>query len=91
MCKFYLKGLPCENRETEQGCGFAHGEHELQPKQGLNKQYLTSVCKNFLENPASCTYGDRCIFMHPTVDPRLKQSYEVIVRENAKYTLMREF
>ena len=62
VCKFWLKGLPCENREKEQGCGFAHGEHELQPKSGLNEKYLTSVCKNFLEHPSKCTYGDRCIF-----------------------------
>lgn len=62
LCKFWLKGLQCENREKEQGCGFAHGEHELQPKSGLNEKYLTSVCKNFLEHPSKCTYGDRCIF-----------------------------
>lgn len=37
LCKFWLRGLPCDNRDKEQGCGFAHGEHELQPKQNLNK------------------------------------------------------
>jgi hypothetical protein len=32
LCKFWLRGLPCENREKDQGCGFAHGEAELMPK-----------------------------------------------------------
>lgn len=62
LCKYWLRGMPCENREKDQGCGFAHGEHELQPKTGLNEKYLTSVCKNFLDHPSKCTYGDRCIF-----------------------------
>jgi len=91
LCKFWLRGLPCENREKDQGCGFAHGEHELQPKQGLNEKYLTSVCKNFLEHPSKCTYGDRCIFQHPSMDPRQKQPIEAIFRENIKYTAMRLF
>ena len=62
LCKFWLEGKGCENVEKDQGCGFAHGELELQPKRGLNKQYLTSVCKNFIESPEKCTYGHRCIF-----------------------------
>jgi len=62
LCKYWLRGLPCENREKENGCGFAHGEAELMPKSGLNEKYLTTVCKKFLEHPSKCTYGDRCIF-----------------------------
>ena len=80
LCKFWLRGQTCENRDKEQGCGFAHGEHELQPKHGLNEKYLTSVCKNFLEHPSKCSYGDRCIFQHPTMDPREKQPIEAIFR-----------
>jgi hypothetical protein len=91
LCKFWLRGQTCENRDKEQGCGFAHGEHELQPKHGLNEKYLTSVCKNFLEHPSKCSYGDRCIFQHPTMDPREKQPIEAIFRENIKYTAMRLF
>lgn len=62
LCKFWLAGQVCENAGKEQGCGFAHGASELQKKKGLNKQYLTSVCKNFLDHPSKCTYGHRCIF-----------------------------
>jgi hypothetical protein len=91
LCKFWLRGLTCENREKDQGCGFAHGEEELMPKQGLNEKYLTSVCKNFLEHPSKCTYGDRCSFQHPSMDPRKKQPIEAIFRENIKYTAMRLF
>lgn len=91
LCKFWLRGLPCENRQKEQGCGFAHGEEELQPKSGLNEKYLTSVCKNFLEHPSKCTYGDRCIFQHPSMDPRKPQPIEAIFHENIKYTAMRLF
>ena len=47
LCAFWLKGIPCENQTKPAGCGFAHGEHELQQKPGLNRQYLTSVCKNY--------------------------------------------
>ena len=57
LCKFWLNGLECENQHKEQGCGFAHGQEELQKKKGLSKQYMTSVCKNFLEHPSKCTYG----------------------------------
>jgi hypothetical protein len=62
LCKFWLNGLPCENQLKEQGCGFAHGQEELQKKKGLSKQYMTSVCKNFLDHPSKCSYGQRCIF-----------------------------
>ena len=68
LCKYWLRGEQCENLTKDQGCGFAHGETELQPKRGLNKQYLTSVCKNYVEHPGKCTYGSRCIFQHPSHD-----------------------
>lgn len=62
LCKYWLAGQDCENQSKEQGCGFAHGVDELQKKKGLNKQYLTSVCKNFIQDPKKCLYGHRCIF-----------------------------
>jgi hypothetical protein len=68
LCKFWLKGEYCQNRFSSLGCGFAHGRHELQPKSGLNEKYLTSVCKNFLDHPSKCTFGDRCFFIHPEMD-----------------------
>lgn len=75
LCKFWLLGQPCENLKKDQGCGFAHGQDELQKKKGLSRQYLTSVCKNFLEHPSKCSYGQRCIFQHPTYDVRTRQTY----------------
>jgi hypothetical protein len=75
LCRFWLQGQECENSQKEQGCGFAHGQDELQKKKGLSRQYLTSVCKNFLEHPSKCTYGQRCIFQHPTHDVRTRQPY----------------
>lgn len=91
LCKFWLNNLPCENSQKELGCGFAHGEEELQKKKGLNKQYMTSVCKNFLEHPSKCTYGQRCIFQHPTYDVRVRQSYTRMMEDNQRYTAMRLF
>ena len=91
LCKFWLDGQNCENVNKDQGCGFAHGEHELQPKRGLNKQYLTSVCKKFIESPEKCTYGHRCIFQHPTLKVQDRQSYREMMRDNVKYTAMRMF
>lgn len=91
LCKFWLNGQDCENSQKEQGCGFAHGQDELQKKKGLSRQYLTSVCKNFLEHPSKCTYGQRCIFQHPTYDVRKRQSYRAMVQDNARYTAMRLF
>lgn len=75
LCRFWLNGQACENSQKEQGCGFAHGQEELQKKKGLSRQYLTSVCKNFLDHPSKCTYGQRCIFQHPTFDVRKRQNY----------------
>ena len=72
LCKFWLQGQACENLKKDQGCGFAHGQDELQKKKGLSRQYLTSVCKNFLEHPSKCTYGQRCIFQHPTYDVKTR-------------------
>lgn len=91
LCKFWLNGLECENQHKEQGCGFAHGQEELQKKKGLSKQYMTSVCKNFLEHPSKCTYGQRCIFQHPTFDVRQRQKYTDMIKDNARYTAMRLF
>ena len=91
LCKFWLNGLDCENQIKEQGCGFAHGQDELQKKKGLSKQYMTSVCKNFLDHPSKCTYGQRCIFQHPTHDVRQRQKYTDMVLDNARYTAMRLF
>jgi len=91
LCKFWLNGLECENQHKEQGCGFAHGQDELQKKKGLSKQYMTSVCKNFLDHPSKCTYGQRCIFQHPSFDVRKRQDYTDMVRDNARYTAMRLF
>merc|ERR1712087_423837 len=91
LCRFWLSGLQCENQLKEQGCGFAHGQEELQKKKTLSKQYLTSVCKNFLEHPSKCTYGARCIFQHPTKDVRVRQSYKDMVQDNQRYTAMRLF
>ena len=68
MCKYYLRGEFCHNRYSEQGCGFAHGDAELQPKRNLNEKYKTTVCKKFLEHPSLCSYGDRCFFIHPERD-----------------------
>ena len=64
---------------------------ELQKKKGLNKQYLTSVCKNFIEDPKKCTYGLRCIFQHPSQDVHVRQPYRVMMQDNLKYTAMRMF
>ena len=91
LCKFWLNGQPCENSQKEQGCGFAHGQDELQKKKGLSRQYLTSVCKNFLDHPSKCTYGQRCIFQHPTYDVRKRQNYTAMMQDNARYTAMRLF
>lgn len=82
LCRFWLQGLQCENQIKEQGCGFAHGQEELQKKKTLSRQYLTSVCKNFLENPSKCTYGARCIFQHPTKDVRVRQPYTDMMMDN---------
>lgn len=91
LCRFWLNGQACENSQKEQGCGFAHGQEELQKKKGLSRQYLTSVCKNFLEHPSKCTYGQRCIFQHPTFDVRKRQRYVDMMQDNARYTAMRLF
>ena len=91
LCRFWLNGQACENSQKEQGCGFAHGQDELQKKKGLSRQYLTSVCKNFLEHPSKCTYGQRCIFQHPTRDVRKRQQYTDMMQDNARYTAMRLF
>lgn len=91
LCRFWLRGLQCENQMKEQGCGFAHGQEELQKKNHLSRQYLTSVCKNFLEHPSKCTYGARCIFQHPTKDVRVRQSYNDMILDNQRYTAMRLF
>jgi len=37
LCRFWLQGLECENSQKEQGCGFAHGQDELQKKKGLSR------------------------------------------------------
>jgi len=91
LCRFWLQGKQCENSQKDQGCGFAHGQDELMKKKGLSKQYLTSVCKNFLEHPSKCTYGQRCIFQHPTHDVRTRQSYTKMMQDNTRYTAMRLF
>lgn len=91
LCRFWLNGQACENSQKEQGCGFAHGQDELQKKKGLSRQYLTSVCKNFLDHPSKCTYGQRCIFQHPTHDVRIRQTYKKMMQDNARYTAMRLF
>jgi len=91
LCRFWLKGQQCENILKEQGCGFAHGQEELQKKKTLSRQYLTSVCKNFLENPSKCTYGTRCIFQHPTHDIKERQDYTTMMEDNQRYTAMRLF
>ena len=91
LCRFWLNGQACENSQKDQGCGFAHGQDELQKKKGLSRQYLTSVCKNFLEHPSKCTYGQRCIFQHPTFDVRNRQNYKRMMQDNARYTAMRLF
>merc|ERR1711953_595491 len=91
LCRFWLMGQECPNSKKEQGCGFAHGQDELQKKKGLSKQYLTSVCKNFMEHPSKCTYGQRCIFQHPTHDTRERQQYTDMIQDNTRYTAMRLF
>jgi len=91
LCKFWLAGVDCENSGKDQGCGFAHGLRELQKKKGLNKQYLTSVCKNFIEDKSKCTYGQRCIFQHPSHDISVRQPYTIMLKDNKKYTAMRLF
>lgn len=91
LCKFWLDGVACENLQKDQGCGFAHGELELNPKRGLNKQYLTSVCKNFLQSPSKCQYGHRCIFQHPSLDVKERQPYRTMMKDNVRYTAMRMF
>lgn len=52
---------------------------------------MTSVCKNFLDHPSKCTYGQRCIFQHPTFDVRQRQCYKKMMQDNARYTAMRLF
>merc|ERR1712156_1131823 len=52
---------------------------------------MGSVCKNFLEHPSKCTYGQRCIFQHPTHDVRKRQGYVDMMQDNARYTAMRLF
>merc|ERR1712223_1021095 len=64
---------------------------ELQKKKGLSRQYLTSVCKKFLEHPSKFTDGQRCIFQHPTYDVRERQNYTDMMQDNARYTAMRLF
>jgi len=91
LCRFWLQGEQCQNSQKDQGCGFAHGQDELMKKKGLSKQYLTSVCKNFLEHPSKCTYGQRCIFQHPTHDVRTRQPYTKMMQDNTRYTAMRLF
>lgn len=91
LCRFYLKGKQCENQLKDQGCGFAHGQEELQQKKTLSRQYLTSVCKNFLDHPSKCTYGARCIFQHPTHDIKERQEYTTMIEDNQRYTAMRLF
>ena len=91
LCKFWLQGKACENLKKDQGCGFAHGQDELQKKKGLSRQYLTSVCKNFLEHPSKCSYGQRCIFQHPTYDVKTRQTYTKMMQDNTRYTAMRLF
>lgn len=91
LCRFWLKGQQCENLLKEQGCGFAHGQEELQKKKTLSRQYLTSVCKNFLDHPSKCTYGTRCIFQHPTHEIKERQNYTVMMEDNQRYTAMRLF
>lgn len=91
FCRFWLKGMACENQTNGIGCGFAHGEHELQRKKNLNKQYLTSICKNFVDSPNKCLYGSRCIFQHPTQDVKNRIAYSLMMEDNIKYTAMRIF
>lgn len=52
---------------------------------------MTSVCKNFLDHPSKCSYGQRCIFQHPTYDVRKRQPYTYMMQDNARYTAMRLF
>lgn len=91
LCRFWLQGKVCENQLKEQGCGFAHGQEELMKKKTLSRQYLTSVCKNFLEHPSKCTYGARCIFQHPSHDVRERQTYQKMMTDNQRFTAMRLF
>lgn len=49
------------------------------------------MCKNFLDHPSKCTYGQRCIFQHPTHDVRVRQRYQDMIVDNARYTAMRIF
>lgn len=49
------------------------------------------MCKNFLDHPSKCTYGQRCIFQHPTFDVRKRQNYTRMMQDNARYTAMRLF
>lgn len=71
LCKYWLAGQECENLSKDQGCGFAHGNDELQRRKGLNTKYLTTVCNNYLVG--KCSYGPRCIFQHPEFNVQERQ------------------
>lgn len=91
ICKFWIQGQECENTAKGICCGFAHGMDELKKKRGLNKQYLTTVCKNYLEDPSKCSYGHRCIFQHPSLDIHKTHPYSEMLKDNKKYTALRIF
>jgi len=62
LCKLYMRTRSCPYGA---GCQFAHGHHELKPKQH-SRSFKTQLCKNFWELNCQCRYAanDRCQYIH---------------------------
>jgi len=62
LCKLYMRTRICPYGA---GCQFAHGHHELKPKQH-SRSFKTQLCKNFWELNCQCRYAanDRCQYIH---------------------------
>lgn len=56
MCKNWMDTGFCE---FQSACSFAHGNHELQKKSDVPKNYKTKMCKKFHKD-LYCPYGARC-------------------------------
>lgn len=64
-------------------CSYAHGEDELVKKTHLPRNFMTRTCDTFHKD-GFCSFGKRCQFMHAERDVYGEQSYETVLRENAR-------